>query len=159
MIESGTTAPDFELPDQDGNPVRLSNLRGRPIVLYFYPKADTPGCTTQACGIRDRAADYEAADAVVLGVSPDPVAEVKKFHGGQGLNFTLLADEDHAICDLYGVWGEKSMYGRTYMGAQRATFIIDPSGRVARVFPKVSPKTHDEVVLAALGELTAEEAR
>ena len=159
MIEEGAQAPDFTLPDQDGEEVTLSGLAGRPIVLYFYPKADTPGCTTQACGIRDRAADYEAADAVVLGVSPDPVAEVKKFHGGQGLNFTLLADEDHAICDLYGVWGEKSMYGRTYMGAQRATFIIDASGRVARVFPKVSPKTHDEVVLAALGELTAEEAR
>jgi len=159
MIEEGAQAPDFTLPDQDGEEVTLSGLAGRPIVLYFYPKADTPGCTTQACGIRDRAADYEAADAVVLGVSPDPVAEVKKFHGGQGLNFTLLADEDHAICDLYGVWGEKSMYGRTYMGAERATFIIDASGRVARVFPKVSPKTHDEVVLAALGELTAEEAR
>jgi len=159
MIAAAAEAPDFQLPNQDGQPVRLSDLRGHPVVLYFYPKADTPGCTTQACGIRDRAADYEAADAVVLGVSPDPVAEVKKFHGGQGLNFTLLADEDHAICDLYGVWGEKSMYGRTYMGAERATFIIDASGRVARVFPKVSPKTHDEVVLAALGELTAEEAR
>ena len=155
MIESGTTAPDFELPDQDGNPVQLSNLRGRPIVLYFYPKANTPGCTTQACGIRDHSADYDAAGAVVVGVSPDPVAAVKKFHGGQSLDFTLLADEDHAVCELYGVWGEKSMYGKTYMGAQRATFVIDPSGRVARVFPKVSPKTHDEVVLAALGELQA----
>ena len=158
MIEPGTTAPDFELPDQDGNPVRLSSLRGRPIVLYLYPKADTPGCTTQACGIRDHSADYAAAGAVVVGVSPDPVKAVKKFHGGQGLDFTLLADEDHAVCELYGVWGEKSMYGKTYMGASRSTFIIDPDGTVARVFPKVSPKTHDEVVLKALEELSGAQA-
>ena len=155
MPAAGDAAPDFELPDQDGDPVRLSDLRGRPVVLYFYPKADTPGCTTQACGIRDHSADYEEAGATVLGVSPDPVKDVKKFHGGQSLNFTLLADEDHAVCDLYGVWAEKSMYGRSYWGAQRATFIIDPDGTVAKVFPKVSPKTHDEVVLAALGELSA----
>jgi len=158
MIEPGTTAPDFELPDQDGNPVRLSSLRGRPIVLYFYPKADTPGCTTQACGIRDHSADYAAAGAVVVGVSPDPVKAVKKFHGGQSLDFTLLADEDHAVCELYGVWGEKSMYGKTYMGASRSTFIIDPDGTVAKVFPKVSPKTHDEVVLKALEELSGAQA-
>ena len=155
MIEPGKPAPDFELPDQDGNPVRLSDLRGQNIVLYFYPKADTPGCTTQACGIRDHSADYDATGAVVLGVSPDPVQAVKKFHGGQSLNFTLLADEDHSVCDLYGVWAEKTNYGRTYWGAQRSTFIIDPDGTVAKVFPKVSPKTHDEVVLKALGELTA----
>src|SRR5215213_9855970 len=155
MIEPGTTAPDFELPDQDGNPVGLSALRGRPVVLYFYPKADTPGCTTQACGIRDHSADYDTAGATVLGVSPDPVTAVKKFHGGQSLNFTLLADEDHAVCDLYGVWGEKSMYGRTYWGALRSTFIIGPDGGVAKVFPKVSPKTHDEIVLEALGQLSA----
>jgi peroxiredoxin Q/BCP len=155
MIEEGTEAPDFTLPDQDGEDVTLSGLRGRPVVLYFYPKADTPGCTTQACGIRDHSADYEAAGATVLGVSPDPVKDVKKFHGGQSLNFTLLADEDHSVCDLYGVWAEKSMYGRTYWGAMRATFIIDVDGTVAKVFPKVSPKTHDEVVLAALGELSA----
>ncbi len=153
MIEEGAQAPDFTLPDQDGEPVTLSELQGRTVVLYFYPKADTPGCTTQACGIRDHSADYETAGAVVLGVSPDPVTAVKKFHGGQSLNFTLLADEDHAVCDSYGVWGEKSTYGRTYMGAERATFIIDPSGQVARAFPKISPKTHDEVVLAALGEM------
>src|SRR3954466_16394961 len=104
MIQTGEQAPDFELPDQDGNPVRLSELRGRPVVLYFYPKADTPGCTTQACGVRDHMPAYEATGAVVLGVSPDPVKAVKKFHHGQGLNFTLLADEDHAVCDLYGVW-------------------------------------------------------
>jgi len=153
MPEPDQAAPDFELPDQDGRPVRLSDLRGRTVVLYFYPKADTPGCTTQACGIRDRAAEYDAAGAVVLGVSPDPVDAIKRFHGGQSLNFTLLADEDHAVSETYGVWGEKSMYGKTYMGVQRTTFIIDAGGTVARVFPKVSPKTHDDQVLKALDEL------
>jgi thioredoxin-dependent peroxiredoxin len=155
MLEIGTQAPDFTLQDQDGEEVTLSGLRGRTVVLYFYPKADTPGCTTQACGIRDHSGDYDAAGAVVLGVSPDPVGAVKKFHDKQGLNFTLLADSDHAVADLYGVWAEKSMYGKTYWGNQRATFIIDPEGRIARVFPKVSPKTHDEVVLKALDELAA----
>jgi peroxiredoxin Q/BCP len=155
MIEEGTTAPDFTLPDQEGEDVSLSDFRGRPVVVYFYPRADTPGCTAQACGIRDHRADYEAAGAVVLGVSPDPVSAVKKFADKQSLNFRLLADEDHAICELYGVWAEKTNYGRTYWGAQRSTFIIDPEGKVATVFPKVSPKTHDEVVLKALGELAA----
>jgi len=155
MIEQGEQAPDFTLPDQDGNAVQLSDFRGRPVVLYFYPKADTPGCTTQACGIRDHRADYEAAGAVVLGVSPDSVKDVKKFADKQSLDFRLLADEDHAVCELYGVWAEKSMYGRTFWGAQRSTYIIDPEGTIAKVFPKVSPKTHDEVVLAALGELSA----
>jgi thioredoxin-dependent peroxiredoxin len=154
MIEPGGPAPDFTLPDQNGDDVTLSQFRGQPVVLYFYPKADTPGCTTQACGIRDHRADYEAAGAVVLGVSPDPVKAVKKFADKQSLNFRLLADEDHAVCDLYGVWGEKSMYGRTYFGANRSTFIIAPDGTVAQVFPKVSPKTHDEVVLEALDELS-----
>jgi thioredoxin-dependent peroxiredoxin len=149
-IDAGDQAPDFELPDQDGEPVRLSDLRGRPVVLYFYPKADTPGCTTQACGVRDHLPDYESAGAVVLGVSPDPVAKVKSFHDKQGLNFTLLADEDHAVAERYGVWVEKSMYGKTYWGAQRATFVIDPGGKVVHVIPKVSPKTHDEQVLAVL---------
>jgi thioredoxin-dependent peroxiredoxin len=155
MIEQGTRAPDFTLPDQDGNAVSLSDFSGKPVVLYFYPKADTPGCTTQACGVRDHLPAYESAGAVVLGVSPDPVKAVKKFHDGQHLNFTLLADEDHAVCDLYGVWAEKSMYGRTYWGALRSTFVIAPDGAVATVIPKVSPKTHDEVVLAALDELSA----
>ena len=150
MIEPGETAPDFTLPNQDGESVSLNALRGRRVVLYFYPRADTPGCTTQACGIRDRAAEYEAAGATVLGVSPDSVADVKTFHGGQSLNFTLLADADHAVCEQYGVWGEKSMYGKTYWGAQRATFLIDEEGTVIHVIPKASPKTHDDEVLAAL---------
>jgi peroxiredoxin Q/BCP len=155
MIAEGAQAPDFTLPDQDGNDVTLSDLRGKPVVLYFYPKADTPGCTTQACGVRDHLPAYEATGAVVLGVSPDPVKAVKKFHDKQGLNFTLLADEDHAVCETYGVWAEKSMYGRTYWGAQRSTFVIDPQGVVATVIEKVSPKTHDDVVLKALDELGA----
>jgi peroxiredoxin Q/BCP len=155
MLETGTNAPDFTLPDQDGDDVSLSDLSGQTVVLYFYPKADTPGCTTQACGVRDHLPDYEQAGVRVLGVSPDPVKLVKKFHDKQSLNFTLLADEDHAVCEAYGVWGEKSMYGKTYMGASRATFIIDGEGVIRHVIPKVSPKTHDEEVLKAIGELSA----
>jgi thioredoxin-dependent peroxiredoxin len=155
MIEPGQTAPDFELPDQDGNPVRLADLRGGLVVLYFYPKADTPGCTTQACGIRDHRAEYDAMGASVLGVSPDAVKAVKKFHDKQSLGFTLLADSDHAVAEQYGVWVEKSMYGRTCMGNARATFLIDEEGVVRHVIPKASPKTHDDEVLAALGTLTA----
>jgi peroxiredoxin Q/BCP len=153
MIEAGSVAPEFTLPDQDGNLVTLSDLRGRPVVVYFYPKADTPGCTTQACGIRDRSAEYDAAGAVVLGVSPDTVDAVKRFHGKQSLNFTLLADADHSIADLYGTWVEKTNYGKTYWGVARSTFIVDPEGTVAHVIPKASPKTHDDEVLAALGEM------
>jgi peroxiredoxin Q/BCP len=155
MPAEGDAAPDFTLPNQDGEDVKLSDLRGRPVVLYFYPKADTPGCTTQACGVRDHLPDYTAAGVRVLGVSPDPVKAVKKFHDGQGLNFTLLADEDHAVCEAYGVWGEKSMYGKTFWGASRATFIIDGDGTIVHVIPKASPKTHDDEVLKALGELAA----
>ena len=155
MIAEGAQAPDFTLPDQDGNPVTLSDLRGRPVVLYFYPKADTPGCTTQACGVRDHLPAYESSGAVVLGVSPDPVKAVRKFHEKQALNFELLADEHHEVCERYGVWVEKSMYGKTYMGAQRATFIIDAEGCIVHVIPKASPKTHDDEVLKALGELAA----
>jgi len=150
VLQQGDVAPDFELSDQDGETVRLSDLRGGTVVLYFYPKADTPGCTTQACGIRDHRPDYEAAGATVVGVSPDPVEAVKKFHDGQGLNFTLLADEDHAVCEQYGTWVEKNRYGRTYMGAQRATFVIDADGVIAHVIPSASPKTHDEEVLGFL---------
>jgi peroxiredoxin Q/BCP len=153
MIEPGENAPAFTLPDHDGRDVSLDDFAGRTVVLYFYPKADTPGCTTQALGIRDRRADYEAAGAVVLGVSPDPVKAVKKFHDKKELNFLLLADADHAVCDAYGVWAEKSMYGRTYWGALRSTFIIDGEGIVRHVIAKVSPKTHDDEVLAALGAI------
>jgi len=155
VVEQGDQAPDFTLPDQDGNPVTLSEQRGRPVVLYFYPKADTPGCTKQACGIRDHRADYERAGARVLGVSPDPVAAIRKFADKYTLDFELLADENHEVAELYGVWGQKKLFGKTYMGVQRATFVIDPEGRIAKVFPKVSPKTHDEVVLEALGELAS----
>jgi peroxiredoxin Q/BCP len=153
MIEPGQPAPDFTLPDQDGNEVSLADLRGKRVVLYFYPKADTPGCTTQACGIRDHQADYDAAGATVLGVSPDSVKAVKKFHDKQSLSFTLLADEDHAVAERYGTWVQKSMYGRTYWGNARATFLIDEEGIVRHVIPKASPKTHDDIVLAALAEL------
>src|SRR3954462_15367556 len=151
MIEAGEQAPEFTLPDQDGNPVALNDYRGQTVVLYFYPKADTPGCTTQACGLRDTISDFNGVGAAVLGISPDPVKRVKKFHEGQGLNFTLLADEDHAVTDAYGLWGEKSMYGRTYMGAERSTFVIGPDGVVKDVLRKVKPAEHDELVLAALG--------
>jgi thioredoxin-dependent peroxiredoxin len=150
VIEQGQEALDFELPDQDGRLVKLSGLRGKPVVVYFYPKADTPGCTTQACGVRDHEADYATAGAVVLGVSPDPVAKVKRFHDKQSLNFTLLADEGHHVADAYGVWVEKSMYGRTYWGNERTTFVIDPDGTVAEVLRKVKPAEHDAQVLKAL---------
>jgi peroxiredoxin Q/BCP len=150
MIEQGQQAPDFELPDQDGRVVKLSDFRGRPVVAYFYPKASTPGCTTQACGVRDHRADYEQANAVVLGISPDPVAKVKKFHDKVGLNFALLADEGHHVADSYGVWAEKSMYGKTYFGNERTTFVIDADGKVAEVLRKVKPAEHDELVLSAL---------
>ncbi len=155
MLEPDDTAPDFTLPDQDGAPVTLSDLRGQTVVLYFYPKASTPGCTTQACGVRDHLPAYEDAGAVVLGVSPDPVKKVKKFHEKEGLNFTLLADEDHAVCEAYGTWAQKSMYGRKYWGAVRATYVIDAEGIVRHVIPKFAPKTHDEQVLAVLAELAA----
>ncbi len=150
MIEAGDVAPDFELPDQDGRPVRLEDFRGQRVVVYFYPKADTPGCTTQACGVRDRKADYAQAGAVVLGVSPDPVAKVQKFHEKYSLDFPLLADEDHSVAEAYGVWVEKSMYGRKYFGNERTTFVVDSEGKIAEVLRKVKPAEHDEQVLAAL---------
>jgi peroxiredoxin Q/BCP len=154
MIDPGDAAPDFELPDQDGRAIKLSDFRGQPVVVYFYPKADTSGCTVQACGVRDHRADYDRAGATVLGISPDPVAKVKKFHDKHAFGFALLADEDHAVAEAYGVWVQKSMYGRTFWGVQRATFIIDSDGRVASVIPKVSPKTHDAEVLRELTTLS-----
>ena len=150
MIEPGDEAPDFELPDQDGRAVKLSDFRGQPVVVYFYPKADTPGCTTQACGVRDHRADYAKVGATVLGISPDPVKKVKKFHEKYDLDFALLADEGHAVADSYGVWAEKSMYGKTYFGNERTTFVIDLAGRVAEVLRKVKPAEHDALVLAVL---------
>ena len=148
--EPGDTAPDFTLPDQDGNPVTLSALEGRNVVLYFYPKADTPGCTTQACGVRDHRGDYEAANAVVLGVSPDPPKALAKLADKYGLPFTLLGDERHEVAEQYGVWVEKSMYGKTYMGMERSSFVIGPDGTVTHVFRKVKPAEHDQLVLGAL---------
>ncbi len=155
MPTLGDPAPDFTLPDQHGHPVTLSQLRGRTVVLYFYPKADTPGCTQQACGVRDHRADYERAGAVVVGVSPDPVARVSKFADKHQLEFPLLADEDHSVAEAYGVLVQKSMYDRTVWGVQRTTFIIDPEGKIAHVIPRVSPRTHDEEVLGALAALNA----
>src|ERR1044072_527185 len=153
MIETGATAPQFTLPDQDGNPVSLADYAGKTVVLYFYPKASTPGCTVQACGVRDHLPNYAEAGAVVIGVSPDPVRRVKRFADQQALDFTLLADEDHAVCEAYGTWAEKSMYGRKYFGALRATFIIDGHGTTVPVIAKGNPNTHDDDVLGALGAL------
>jgi thioredoxin-dependent peroxiredoxin len=150
MIEKGNLAPDFKLPDQHGEPVSLSGLRGKTVVLYFYPKADTPGCTTQACGVRDHRADYDRTSTVVLGVSPDPVKPIAKFDEKYGLGFPLLSDEDHSVAEAYGVWVEKKRYGRTYMGNERTTFVIGPDGVVREVFRNVKPAEHDERVLGAL---------
>jgi peroxiredoxin Q/BCP len=155
VLAEGDKAPAFSLPDQSGEPVKLSDLEGETVVLYFYPRADTPGCTTQACGVRDRRAEYEQAGARVIGISPDEVGAIDRFAGKYDLGFTLLADADHAVAEKYGAWVEKSMYGRKYMGVARATFIIGPDGKIAKVFPKVSPKQHDDLVLKALGELSA----
>jgi peroxiredoxin Q/BCP len=150
MVAEGTPAPDFELQSDSGETVRLSDLRGRPVVLYFYPKDDTPGCTTQACGIRDAWGEFERAGAVVLGVSPDSEKSHVKFKDKFDLPFTLLADTDHAVAEAYGVWALKKYMGREYMGVERTTFVIDAEGVVAKVFEKVKPATHADDVLAAL---------
>ncbi|HEY4413895.1 MAG TPA: thioredoxin-dependent thiol peroxidase [Gaiellaceae bacterium] len=150
MIAEGQEAPDFELKSDAGETVRLSELRGKPVVLYFYPKDDTPGCTTQACGIRDAYGEFERAGAVVLGVSPDSEASHVKFRKKYDLPFTLLADTDHAVAEQYGVWGEKSYLGKTYMGVSRSTFVIAEDGTVKKVFPKVKPAEHADDVLAVL---------
>ena len=150
MIEEGTEAPDFELTSDDGSTVRLSDLRGKPVVLYFYPKDDTPGCTTQACGIRDAWGEFERAGAVVLGVSPDDEQSHVKFKAKYDLPFTLLADTDHKIADEYGVWGEKTYAGKTYMGIFRSTFVIDADGNVAKEMRDVKADTHADDVLAVL---------
>ena len=150
MIAEGQEAPDFELKSDAGETVRLSELRGKPVVLYFYPKDDTPGCTTQACGIRDAYGEFERAGAVVLGVSPDSEASHVKFRKKYDLPFTLLADTDHVVAEQYGVWGEKSYLGKTYMGVSRSTFVIADDGTVKKVFPKVKPAEHADDVLAVL---------
>jgi peroxiredoxin Q/BCP len=154
MIEPGGPAPEFTLDDQDGNPVSLADQRGRWTLVYFYPKADTPGCTAQACSARDHSADYEAANAVVLGVSPDPVPALRKFADKYGLAFKLLSDEGGKVAQQYGAWVEKNRYGRTYFGNERSSVLVDPEGNVARVFPNVKPAEHDELVLGALRELS-----
>jgi peroxiredoxin Q/BCP len=150
VISEGDTAPDFSLPSDTGETVALSRLRGKPVVLYFYPKDNTSGCTTQACGIRDAWGEFEAAGAVVLGVSPDSISSHEKFKDDFDLPFTLLADPDHAVADAYGVWQEKSRYGRTYMGIVRSTFVIGRDGTIVKAMRKVKPETHAEDVLAVL---------
>jgi peroxiredoxin Q/BCP len=150
MVEEGKPAPDFELKTDSGESVKLSELRGRQVVLYFYPKDDTPGCTTQACGIRDAYGEFEEAGAVVLGVSPDDERSHGRFKEKYGLPFTLLADEGHAVADEYGVWAEKTYMGRSYMGVERSTFVIGEDGNVKKVLRKVKPDTHADDVLAVL---------
>ena len=149
-LVAGVAAPQFDLPASTGKTLNLSHFKGKTVVLYFYPKADTPGCTKEACGFRDAAADYDAAKVAVLGISPDPVEAVRKFSEKHHLNFPLLADGDHAVAEKYGVWVEKSMYGKKYMGADRVTFVIGPDGKIAHVFEKVKPEGHDQQVLAWL---------
>jgi len=150
VIEEGTPAPDFALRSDTGETIRLSELRGKPVVLYFYPKDDTTGCTTQACGIRDAYAEFERAGAVVLGVSPDDEASHVKFKDKYDLPFTLLVDADHEVADLYGVWGEKEYMGRTYLRVSRSTFVIAEDGTVKRALHNVKPATHADDVLAIL---------
>jgi peroxiredoxin Q/BCP len=150
LVREGDLAPDFTLTDDAGDAVTLSSLRGKPIVLYFYPKDDTPGCTTQACAIRDSYDDFTERGAVVLGVSPDSETSHVKFKEKYGLPFTLLADPGHEVAEKYGTWVERKNYGKTYMGVERSTFLIDSEGRVAKVMRRVKPDTHAELVLEAL---------
>ncbi len=150
MVEEGKPAPDFELHTDSGESVRLSDFRGKPVVLYFYPKDDTPGCTAQACGIRDSYDAFEQRDAVVLGISPDSETSHVKFKEKYGLPFTLLADPEHKVAEEYDVWKQKSFAGKKYFGVERSTFLIDSEGKVARVMRRVKPDTHAEQVLAAL---------
>jgi peroxiredoxin Q/BCP len=152
VIEEGSQAPDFALTSDTGETVELSSLRGKPVVLYFYPKDDTAGCTTQACGIRDAYGEFERAGAVVLGVSPDDERSHVRFKDKYGLPFTLLADPDHAVAEQYGVWGEKSYRGRTFFGVKRSTFVIDRDGTVKKVLHNVKPATHADDVLEALAD-------
>lgn len=156
MLNVGDVAPEFTVQDQSGATFSLRDLRGKTVVLYFYPKADTPGCTVESCAFRDTKAQFEAADAVILGVSPDTVKDQQKFATKFGLPFRLLADADHAIAELYGVWGEKTMYGKKYMGVNRETFVIDPAGKLSHIFRKVKPDGHAEEVLNALKQTSGQ---
>src|SRR6188508_2495943 len=142
MIEEGRPAPAFTLPSDSGEDVSLESLRGRPVVLYFYPKDDTPGCTAQACGIRDVWGEFERTGAVVLGVSPDSPKKHVKFREKYGLPFTLLSDEEHAVAEAYGTWVEKSMYGKTYMGMERSSFLVGTDGTLVKIWRKVKPEAH-----------------
>jgi peroxiredoxin Q/BCP len=152
-IEEGSPAPDFTLTADSGEKVTLSGLRGKPVVLYFYPKDDTPGCTKEACAFRDRSGEIAGHGAVVLGVSPDDVASHGKFRDKYSLNFPLLADVGHKVADEYGAWREKNMYGKVSMGIQRSTFLIDAEGKVRKVWKKVTVDGHDDQVLEALAAL------
>jgi peroxiredoxin Q/BCP len=149
-LKVGARAPAFTLTDQRGKKVRLSDLKGKRVVVYFYPRADTPGCTTQSCSLRDATPDLKKLKAVVLGISPDPPAKQKKFDDKYGLGFALLADEDHKVADKWGVWGEKSLYGKKYLGIVRSAFVVDEQGKIAAAFYKVSPKDTVPKVTAAL---------
>ncbi|HKV71827.1 MAG TPA: thioredoxin-dependent thiol peroxidase [Gemmatimonadales bacterium] len=153
MVSEGKSAPAFTLDTDSGETLSLKDLKGRPVVLYFYPKDDTPGCTVEACEFRDAFPRFKGTKAVILGISPDSVKSHQKFKEKFDLPFTLLADEDHAIAEKYGVWQKKSMYGRTYMGIARTTFLIDKDGKVAKVFEKVKPKGHAEEVEQAIDAL------
>lgn len=150
MLQQNDSAPDFELTADDGSTVRLSSLRGQRVILFFYPKANTSGCTTEACEFRDLHPAIQEQGAVVLGISPDPVKDLVKFRDSQGLPYRLLADADHQVAEAYGVWKEKSMYGRKYMGVERTTFVIDADGRIETVYQKVTPKGHAQQVLQGL---------
>jgi peroxiredoxin Q/BCP len=150
-LKAGDPAPDFALPDQHGNTVRLSDLRGQKVVAYFYPKADTPGCTTQACSLRDAQEPLQVAGATVIGISPDRPEAQAKFDTKYGLGFRLLSDPDHAVADAYGAWGERSMYGKKYMGIVRSAFVIDEHGKVIEALYKISPKDTVPEALKALG--------
>ncbi len=149
-IAANQTAPDFSLQDENGTLHRLSEYRGKPVVLYFYPKDDTPGCTTEACAFRDDYSDYEGSGVVILGVSPDSPKSHKKFKEKYQLPFVLLADEDHQVCELYGAWGPKKFMGREYDGVLRSTFVIGADGEIKKVFENVKPAGHSAEVLAAL---------
>lgn len=149
-ISANIPAPDFELPDETGTPQRLSDYRGKPVVLYFYPKDDTPGCTKEACSFRDDYSEYEKAGVVILGISPDSPKSHAKFKEKYNLPFTLLADEEHQVCELYGAWGRKKFMGREYDGVLRTTYLIGPDGTILKVFPDVKPEGHSQEVLAAL---------